>query len=165
MKNDVTILVFDDVEVLDFAGPFEVFSVTNELQDYSLFNINIVGKKNAPVIAKNGLSINVDDTIGDTLETDILIIPGGDGTRPVIKDQETIEWIKRLSLGASHVLSVCSGALILAKSGLLDGLQATTHHQALEELAALAPTTTIVDNRYGKEIAKSTEQYMEYRRI
>jgi transcriptional regulator GlxA family with amidase domain len=192
-KLNTAILIFDDVEVLDFTGPFEVFSVTNELNDYSLLNVYTVARVNSPVKARNGLSVNPDYSIGDAPQPELLIVPGGLGTRPALLQQDILSWIKRSAHSAEKVLSVCTGALLLAKVGILDGLKATTHSSAFELLAEIAPTTEIVrgvrfvDNGkvitaagisagidmslyviellYGKEAAQHTAAYMEYRRI
>ncbi len=189
-KKEVAILIFDDVEVLDFAGPFEVFSVTNELNDYTLFNVFTVALTDGPISARNGLSVNPNYTIADSPKPDILIVPGGIGTRSLLKEDTLIEWISETSKRAELVLSVCTGSLLLAKAGLLDGLKATTHHLALGLLTKLAPNTTILpDQRYvdngsvitsagisagmdmslyvigktlGKEQGKKTAAYMEY---
>jgi transcriptional regulator GlxA family with amidase domain len=192
-KLNTAILIFDDVEVLDFTGPFEVFSVTNELNDYFLLNVYTVARVKSPVKARNGLSVNPDYSISDAPQPDILIVPGGIGTRPALLQQDILSWIKRSALNADKVLSVCTGALLLAKVGILDGLKATTHSSAFELLAEIAPSTEIVrgvrfvDNGkvitsagisagidmslyviellYGKETAQHTAAYMEYRRI
>ncbi len=153
--RNVAILMFDDVEVLDFAGPFEVFSVTSELnKGYSLrdsfaarpFAVSTVAEHPGAVNARNGLSINPDCTIADCARPDILIVPGGQGTRKLIDNSVVINWIKDCSQTAELVISVCTGSLLLAKAGLLEGLAATTHHHALELLRELAPNTTVVEN-------------------
>ena len=192
MKRRVALLVFNDVEVLDFAGPFEVFSVANERHDYAFFDVTVVAKECKPVIARNGLSVNAHRPIGEVTQTDLLIVPGGLGTRPLIHDTEVIDWIRAVSEHAEHVMSVCTGSLLLAKAGLLNGLRATTHHRALKLLAELAPDTEVVaDARFldngkvltsagisagidmslyvvekllGKAVADETAKYMEYRR-
>lgn len=192
-KRNTAILIFDDVDVLDFAGPFEVFSVTNELSDYSLLKVYTVAREKAPVTARNGLSVNPDYSINEAPQPDILIVPGGSGTRPILQQQEILTWIKQMSQSAEKVLSVCTGALLLAKVGLLNGLKCTTHHSAFELLGKIVPDTEIVrdvrfvDNGkvitaagisagidmslyviemlYGKETAQHTTEYMEYRRI
>jgi transcriptional regulator GlxA family with amidase domain len=144
----VAILMFDDVEVLDFAGPFEVFSVTAELnKDDRPFAVLTVAEHPVAVSARNGLSINPDCTISDCPPPDILIVPGGIGTRKLIDNSAVINWIKDCAQTAELMLSVCTGSLLLAKAGLLEGLTATTHHQALDLLRKLAPNTTVVANR------------------
>jgi len=143
-KRNTAILIFDDVEVLDFAGPFEAFSVTNELSDYSLLNVYTVAREKAPVTARNGLSVNPDYSINEVPQPDILIVPGGSGTRPILQQQDILTWIKQASQSAEKVLSVCTGALLLAKVGLLDGLKSTTHHSAFELLAEIASNSEII---------------------
>jgi transcriptional regulator GlxA family with amidase domain len=192
MKRKIALLIFDDVEVLDFAGPFEVFSVADERHEHKLFDITVVAKANKPVTARNGLSVNPHRTINDVSQVDMLLVPGGLGTRPLIRDQEVVDWVRRVGENATHVMSVCSGALVLAKAGLLHGLKATTHQGALKLLAELAPDTEVipdmrftdngkvltsagisagidmslhmVEQLHGSAVADATATYMEYRR-
>ena len=97
MKKTISILIFDGVEVMDFAGPFEVFSTTNELNDYAYFDIKVVAKYKAPVITKNGLSINPAFSIAEIQQSEILIIPGGDGTRHLLGDNDILDWVKKIN--------------------------------------------------------------------
>ncbi|MCU0545508.1 MAG: DJ-1/PfpI family protein [Oscillatoriaceae cyanobacterium Prado104] len=148
MARQVVIFMFDDVEVLDFAGPFEVFSVTSELnKEERPFAVLTVAEHQTLVSARNGLRIEPDCSISDCPPPDILIVPGGIGTRKLIDNSAVISWIKECAPTAELVLSVCTGSLLLAKAGLLEGLTATTHHQALELLKELAPHTTVVGDR------------------
>lgn len=188
--RNVAILVFDEVEVLDFCGPFEVFSVTGRRDDLNPFNVYTVAERSGPIIARNHLSVNPRYTISECPQPDILVVPGGYGARKEMHNTALIDWIKGCSEKAELVLSVCTGALLLAKAGLLEGLAATTHHRALELLKEVAPNTTIegskrfVDNGriilsagisagidmslyvvaklFGEEQALETTQYMEY---
>ena len=144
MRN-VAILIFDEVEVLDFCGPFEVFSVTGKRNNIDPFNVYTVAQTDKPVLARNKLSINPSYGLMDCPKPDILLIPGGYGTRVEMKNSTLIDWIRDRAEGAELVLSVCSGALLLAKAGLLDGLAATTHHGALGLLRELAPDTKVVE--------------------
>lgn len=190
MTKNVAILLFNEVEVLDFAGPFEVFSITNSLEGDSLFNVYTVAETTQPILARNHLSINPDYTLENHPLPDIVIIPGGFGSRAALKQDHIIQWVQKSTQQAELVLSVCTGALILAKAGLLNGLTATTHHHAFEELRQLAPQTTIItDQRFvdngkiltsggisagidlsfyaiaklcGEAVAVQTAQYMEY---
>ncbi len=139
----VALLLFDDVEVLDFAGPFEVFSVTNELNQNQLYHVHTVGISAGTVRAKNGLKVIPDHTLETVPRPDILIVPGGSGTRPLLRQPATLEWIANRAKTAELTFSICTGALVLAKAGLLDGLTVTTHHENLDELTALAPTATV----------------------
>jgi len=141
--RNVAILIFDEVEVLDFAGPFEVFGVAGRANKQRLFNVYTVAARPGPVLARNRLSINPAHTFEDCPPPRILLIPGGSGTRPLLEDARVIDWIRAAAGRAELALSVCTGALLLAKAGLLDGLSATTYHTAFDELRALAPETTL----------------------
>lgn len=189
-SRNVAILIFNDVELLDFCGPLEVFSVTGRQDNSSPFNVYTVAEKSEPIITRNQLSVNPRYTIHNCPQPDILLVSGGQGTRREIHNPVLIDWIKECSLKAELVLSVCTGALLLAKAGLLEGVTATTHHNAIELLKELAPNTIIQTNRrfvdngkiilsagiytgidmslyvvaklLGKEQALKTAQYMEY---
>ena len=141
--RNIAILIFDDVEVLDFCGPFEVFSVANRLSDPPPFSVFTVAEKTGPVLTRGGLSINPDYRLGHCPPANLLLVPGGQGTRREIHNQSLIEWIRQASAKAEFILSVCTGALLLARAGLLDGLEATTHHGALDLLRQMAPHTTV----------------------
>lgn len=144
--RSVGILVFEDVEVLDFCGPFEVFSVTGRQIAPGTFTVFTVGNVAGPVLARNGLSVNPQYTLADAPPIDLLLIPGGQGTRPLMHDASLLDWIGRRAATAELVLSVCTGALLLAKAGLLKDLQATTHHAAHGLLREVAPGTTVRDD-------------------
>ncbi len=188
--RNTAILLFDDVEVLDFAGPFEIFSITNELNEYTILDIYTVAQNNSPIIAKNGLSVNPDYELSEAPEPDLLIIPGGYGARKLLQETDVINWIMDNAGPAEKIMSVCTGALLLAKAGLLDGLRATTHYQVFDTLAELAPNTEILRNErfidngkiltsagvsagidmslyvigllYGKDEARKTARHIEY---
>ncbi len=189
-KKNLAILIFDDVEVLDFAGPFEVFSVTNELNEDKLLHVYTIALTEGPVRAKNGLKVLADYTLDNCPRPDYLIIPGGSGTRALLKNESFLSWVVKTAPGCDHLLSVCSGSLVLAVTGFLDGFSATTHHQVLDELIALAPKTQVVRNQrfvdngkiitsagvaagidmslymveklYGKNMAVKVAKYIEY---
>ena len=143
MKKTVAILLFPEVEVLDFAGPFEVFAATDELCGYDVFNVITVAESMAPVRARNGLTVLPDHDLTTCSIPDFLIIPGGFGTRALLANETVLAWIAAQSTAAELVMSVCTGAFVLAKLGLLDGLNATTHHEYLAMLSALAPKANI----------------------
>jgi transcriptional regulator GlxA family with amidase domain len=142
-QRTVAILVFDDVEVLDFCGPFEVFSVTGRNSDPKPFRVVLVARNAEPIVARNGLSVNPHQTFADFSGADVLLVPGGQGTRKIMNEAVFVDWVREQAVGAELVLSVCTGALVLAKAGLLDGLEATTHHGALELLRSVCPNLTV----------------------
>ncbi|CAN5459041.1 DJ-1/PfpI family protein [soil metagenome] len=190
MPRRVAILMFDNVEVMDFAGPFEVFGVSALPDGTKLFDVYTVARLSKPVMARNNLSVNPDYSFGDCPRPDILVVPGGFGTRREKHNPAVLDFIKQQTEHAERVLSVCSGALLLAKAGLLDGLHATTHQGALAELRGDAPTATVLDGArvvdngkivlsagisagidaalylvgalHGPDQAKETAAYMEY---
>ena len=143
----LAILVFDDVEVLDFCGPFEVFSVANRFTDPPAFKVVTVAEKAGPVLARGGLSVNPHHRLADCPPPDVLLVPGGMGTRREMHNAALTDWVKAAAAQAELVLSVCTGALLLAKAGLLDGLEATTHHGAIDLLRQTAPQTKVHADR------------------
>lgn len=140
------ILIFEDVEVLDFCGPFEVFSVAGRQIVPGAFQVFTIAKTLDPVVARNGLSVNPKTTLSEAPQLDLLLIPGGIGTRPLMHDAELLRWIKEHAATAELVLSVCTGALLLAKAGVLEGLSATTHHGAIDLLREVAPNTKVCED-------------------
>src|SRR5215471_13249115 len=147
--RNLAILIFEDVEVLDFCGPFEVFSVANAFTDPPAFHVFTVAERPGPVLARGGLSVNPHHRLPDCPRPDLLLVPGGQGTRKEMHNPALIDWIKARSQEAELVPSVCTGALLLAKAGLLDGLEATTHHWAIDLLRQTAPQATVhADRRF-----------------
>lgn len=147
MTRNVAILAFDEVEVLDLAGPFEVFSVTNEVTKPGAFAVRVVARSLDEVRAKGGLFMLPTDTFESAPPAEIVVIPGGDGSRRAATDGETMRWLAEAGAAAEVVLSICTGARLLAQLGWLDQLVATTHHLVLDELRKSAPHTTWVDDR------------------
>src|SRR5262245_18875114 len=141
--RNLAILIFESVEVLDFCGPFEVFTVANRFTDPPAFHVFTVAEKPGPVLTRGGLSVNPHHKLTDCPRPDLLLVPGGQGTRREMHNAVLTDWIKARSQEADLVLSVCTGALLLAKAGLLDGLEATTHHGAIDLLRQVAPKTTV----------------------
>ena len=135
----IAILVFDEVEVLDFCGPFEVFSVTGQREGEGHFQVYTVSETGAAIRARNGLTVTPDYGLANCPQPDILVVPGGYGTRREMNNPVIIDWVRERAAEAELTLSVCTGSLLLGKAGLLDGLDATTHHDALDLLRRAAP--------------------------
>lgn len=198
MKS-VGIFIFDDVEVLDFAGPFEIFGVAGKQGGQpGYFNVFTIAEKPG-IAARNNLLVEATYTFDNCPIPDILLIPGGGGykpdgtpfgTRREMHNEKLLDWVKTMNQKVELLLSVCTGSLILAKAGLLEGLKATTHFKAVEQMREAAPNTTLlpqerwVDNGriilsagvsagidmslyvvtklHGKEAANETAKYIQY---
>lgn len=147
--RNVAILVFDDVEILDFAGPYEVFNIASEMTTPTAFYVYNLGITNQPIIGRGKFTVTPRYSIDDCPQADILIIPGGFGSRPLLKHDKLIRWITDQSQRVEWLISVCTGALLLAQAGLLKNLPATTHHGAFEHFQMLSPTTQVIkDQRF-----------------
>jgi transcriptional regulator GlxA family with amidase domain len=146
-RSDVTrqvqILAFDGMEVLDYAGPYEVFTVAGEQTSPAAFTVHTVGVSPRPA-GRGGFEVVPVCHYSQAPPGGILVIPGGRGTRPLMGDQALLAWIAGQAARAELVMTVCTGALLAAAAGLLDGLAATTHHGAFAELERAAPTATVV---------------------
>lgn len=147
MRRNVAILIFADVEVLDFAGPFEVFAVTDELGGRQFFHTFTVAKSGGTIRARNGLQVVPDHTFDSAPIPDVLVVPGGFGTRALLEDAAVLQWVRDRAAGAQITASVCTGSLVLAKTGLLAGRDATTHYLRHELLRALAPDAKVREDR------------------
>ena len=198
-KWHVGILIFDGVEVLDFAGPFEVFSRTRltpgpesrRSEETAPFHVFTVARSLSSVNATGGLRVLPHHDFAGAPRIDLLLIPGGFGTRALIDDTETLDWIRNSAGRARKVTSVCTGSLLLAKAGLLKGRRATTHWGALDLLDSMQAGVRVereprvvddgiissagvasgidmafyvVETLFGREVADETAHYIEYRR-
>jgi transcriptional regulator GlxA family with amidase domain len=146
-RKRVGILIFPDVEVLDFCGPFEVFSVTRldearRREDPSPFAVALVAERAEPVVATGGLRVIPDHTLASCPALDVLVVPGGPGTRREI-DPALLDWIAERGRAVETLASVCTGALLLGRTGLLDGRRATTHWASLDLLSERFPTINV----------------------
>lgn len=189
-KVKVGIFIFNDVEVLDFAGPFEVFSLANKNNNL-IFEVFTISENEEIIKAKNGLMVKSNYTFNDNYEIDILIIPGGYGAEKIeIQKEKTLNWIIKQSKKIDILASVCTGALLLAECGILRNKKATTHWMDLDRLESDYPDIEVIRNvkyvdegniltsggisaginmsfhiirkLFGIEIAKSTAKRMEY---
>jgi transcriptional regulator GlxA family with amidase domain len=151
-KLNVGILLFDDVEVLDFAGPFEVFSRTRltpgadsrRSEDSAPFHVFTIAKTKQLIRAIGNLKVQPDFSFGDAPHIDVVVVPGGWGSRAAMRDPETLSWVQRVASSAKYTSSVCTGALILAQAGLLAGRRATTHWAAYDLLDSLNARVQVV---------------------
>ncbi len=190
----VGILIFDEVEVLDFCGPFEVFSVSRpegvKDDEASLFQVFTVAQEDKIVRCRGGLLVEPHYTTETVPPLDILIVPGGQGTRRERHNQNLLGWLEAQNKQTELTLSVCTGAFLLAERGLLDGKKATTHWgsigfmretypqvEMLEEVryvdegrivtsagisAGIDMSLHVVEKLHGQEVAMWTARRMEY---
>jgi transcriptional regulator GlxA family with amidase domain len=194
-RRRVGILVFDGVEVLDFCGPFEVFSVVRldeerRREDPSPFEVILVAERQAVVTATGGLKVTPDVSLASCPPLDVLVVPGGWGTRREIGNPVLREWIAERGRRVETLTSVCTGAMLLGHTGLLDGRHATTHWRSLDWMSESFPRVTVerdlhvvedgnvltsagisagidmalhvVARYHGDAIARATARHMEY---
>ena len=136
----VAILLFNGVQIIDYAAPWEVLGAAG-------FQMRTVAEKIEPLITVYGQKLIADYTFENSLKADILLVPGG-GVSEAMNNPRLIQWIQASAKEASHVMSVCSGAFLLAKAGLLDGQTATTVHGMIDDLLTFPNTKVVYDQRY-----------------
>jgi transcriptional regulator GlxA family with amidase domain len=191
----VGILIFPDVEVLDFCGPFEVFSVARLVEDRrreepSPYEVVLVAEHPGMVVASGGLKVVPDHALEDCPPLDVLMVPGGWGTRREIHNERLIAWIAGRGPQVETLASVCTGSMLLGQAGLLDGRRATTHWKALDWMRMTFPAITVVEDQHvveegdvltsagisagidlalrivarhhGEAVARATSRHMEY---
>jgi len=155
-RKRVGILIFPNVEVLDFCGPFEVFSVTRldearRREEPSPFEVCLIAQESEVVVATGGLRIIPDFTLQNCPDLDILVVPGGWGTRKEIQNTQLLDWIAERGRRVETLTSVCTGSMLLGKAGLLDGRSATTHWRALDWMRESLPEVTVSDDMHVVE--------------
>ena len=155
-RKRVGILVFPDVEVLDFCGPFEVFSVTRldegrRREEPSPFEVLLVAAGEGVVVASGGLKVTPDCTLATCPPLDVLVVPGGWGTRSALHDDRLLAWIAARGREVETLTSVCTGAMLLGRAGLLDGRRATTHWRSLGWMRESFPAVTVEDGLHVVE--------------
>lgn len=136
------ILIFPDVEELDFAGPWEMAGMWNKLSGIPERQL-VVAQSDAPLTCSKGLLIVPHVTFEQCPHLDVLLVPGGQGTRKEVENPVLINFIEEQAKNCKAVLSVCTGAFLLHKAGLLSGMRATTHWASLDRLRALGDVIVI----------------------
>lgn len=195
-RKRVGILIFPDVEVLDFCGPFEVFSVTRlneELrrEEQSPFEVVLVAERPEPVTTTGGMKVTPHHTLESCPPLDILVVPGGWGTRAEARNTRLLDWITARATQVETLTSVCTGSMLLGQVGLLDGRHATTHWRSLQRMRESFPAVTVEEKQHvvedgnvltsagisagidmalkvvaryhGEAVARNTARNMEYR--
>ena len=194
-RKHAGIVLFDDVEVLDFCGPFEVFSATrlNEQKrrdEPSPFDVSLISETLSPVTTTGGMTVIPHYSFENCPPIDILVVPGGWGTRRELNNPVMLEWLRNRAAEVELLTSVCTGSMLLGFAGLIDGLRATTHWRCLDWMRDSFPEVVVeygqhvvfdgrvftsagisagtdmalkvVARYYGEGIAKATAAHMEY---
>jgi len=193
-RKTVGILLFEDVEVLDAFGPFEVFSVaqTPDPEDLgrNLFQVVTISETGDPLQTRGGLVVTPHHSFTNHPPLDILLVPGGYGTRAQVKNEALLDWLRERTAEAELRTSVCTGAFLYAEIGLLDGHAATTHWGSIDRLrtgypdidvqqdvrfvdegtiitsagisAGIDMALHVVARLHGTDAARATARYMEY---
>jgi len=194
-RKRLGLVLFDEVEVLDFCGPYEVFSATRldearRRQEPSPFEVVLVAEVDRPVVASGGMRILPEATFATCPALDLLVVPGGWGTRREMGNEALLAFLRTQAARVELLASVCTGALLLGRAGLLDGLRATTHWQSLQLMRELFPAVEVVGDAsvveagkvftsagiaagidlalrvvghyHGEAIARATSRHMEY---
>ncbi len=142
---NIGIYIYDQAEVLDFSGPFEVFSTAKRLGNEN-WHVFFVSQSSEPVIARGGLRVLPDYSIQSHPKIDVLLVVGGVHTNEMLKP-DVLDWIKSVDQHAQVVASVCTGAFLLANAGLLKGLSVTTHWEDIADLKAQFSDLKVADNK------------------
>lgn len=146
----IAILLFDNFTALDIVGPYEVL---NKLPDSKIL---FVGYEKKEYSDPYGLRISADSSIGEISDADILLVPGGPGIDSLLNNKDILDWIRKIDRTTKWTVSVCSGSLVLAQAGLLDGKNCTTHWRRKEQLRSF--NVMVIDERYiqdGKYITSA----------
>ena len=194
-RKRVGIVVFEDIEVLDFCGPFEVFAATRldearRREEPSPFEVWLVAEENGPVVTSGGMHVIPHHTFAGCPRLDILVVPGGWGTRRELHNPVMLDWLRFRAPEVETLTSVCTGAMLLGAAGLLDGRRATTHWRSLDWMRESFPAVTVdveqhvvedgpvltsagiaagidlalkvVARYHGEAVARATARHMEY---
>jgi transcriptional regulator GlxA family with amidase domain len=194
-KKKVGMLLYPNVELLDFCGPYEVFSTfrfdaSKKTLEPSPFDVYLIAESKGTIKTRAGLEVAAEYSIEDHPSFDILVVPGGWGTRKEINNEKIINWLKKVAGEVELVTAVCTGSMLLGKAGLLKGKHATTHWNSLPWMKEEFPDTIVEDafhivedgnvitsagisagidmalkvvqKYFGEEAARGTARYMEY---
>lgn len=139
----IGILLFDDVEELDAVGPWEVLAHWTRHHPQDGYAVSCLPRDGRPVTAAKGLVLGAHHAVDDAPPLEVLLHPGGQGTRPLLRDPAHLDWVRAQRASVPLMTSVCTGALVYAAAGLLRGRPATTYWGALDELRALDPSLQV----------------------
>jgi transcriptional regulator GlxA family with amidase domain len=155
-KKRVGIVLFEDIEVLDFCGPFEVFSTVrlNEAtrrEDASPFEVLLVAETAAPILTTGNMTVIPHCSFATCPTLDLLVVPGGWGTRKELNNPVMLNWVRARADEVETLTSVCTGSMLLGFAGLLDGCHATTHWRSLDWMRDSFPSVTVESDQHVVE--------------
>jgi transcriptional regulator GlxA family with amidase domain len=151
MGHRIGILIFDDAEELDFVGPYEVFTVARQLKP-DAGEVLLIAERDAPVTCAKGMRVLPHATTADCGQLDVLLIPGGMGTRREAENKALLGWIAEQAGRATWITSVCTGALLLTAAGPAKGKRVTTHWGFIEALRARKEAAEVLEHfRYVQD--------------
>lgn len=145
MTLRIGILIFDDAEELDFVGPWEVFKMAREAEPKE-FELLLVAEKETPVRCRGGMRVLPDVTTANAPALDVILVPGGQGTRREVENQALLAWIAKTAKSAQWVTSVCTGAMLLTAAGPAKGKKVTTHWAFVETLRKRGEASAVLDD-------------------
>ena len=150
---NIGILIFDDAEELDFVGPWEVLTSAAKLlgEDPDPWTVRTIAQHERPVRCAKGMRIVPDCTLDTVAALDVVLVPGGQGTRRELKNEVVLDWLRRVTPGCRFVTSVCSGSLVLHAAGDARGKRVTTHWRVIEELRARGDVTVVEGVRFVRD--------------
>jgi transcriptional regulator GlxA family with amidase domain len=151
------LLIFDDAEELDFAGPWEVFTASSMVRDHADAAV-LIAEREGPVRCAKGMRVLPDHTLSDHPPLDVLLVPGGQGTRREVANPVLTGWIRATAATAAWTTSVCTGALLLHEAGPARGRRVATHHAFEDTLQARGDITVVRDARYVVDGSLVTSQ-------
>ncbi|MGJ8563175.1 MAG: DJ-1/PfpI family protein [Alphaproteobacteria bacterium] len=152
----IGIFIFNDVEELDFVGPYEVFTMINTVLQYEekpdAVKVVLISKDGKDITGKKGMRVGAHASIQEITSLDVICVPGGQGARAQINDNEILNWIQNIAPTCEWVTSVCTGAFILAKAGLTKGKRLSTFWSAFDEFKTLGLKGELVPHvRYVRD--------------
>ena len=155
-NRTIGILIFDDAEELDFVGPYEVFTMSNEMYGHTgkpkPDKVILISETGAPVTCAKGMRVEAHCSIADAPKLDVLLIPGGQGTRREALNQPLLDWVAKVSATCEWVTSVCTGSLVLAAAGPAKGKRVTTHWAFIETLRNMGLASEVLEKvRYVRD--------------
>lgn len=191
---NIGVLIFNDAEELDFVGPYEVFTMSNEVFELKdqpePDRVILISQDGAPVTCRKGMTVHAHESIASAPPLDVLLVPGGQGTRVEVTNKDLLDWIANVSKTCSWITSVCTGALLLTASGVAKDKRVTTHWAFIEQLRARGEASEVLEHiryvrddkvvtaagvsagidmalwlvgqMYGEQHARDTQRAMEY---